>query len=409
MVERSNQVLLWDIENRLASVSENGTTTATFVCDGDGKRVKKTEGGQTILYVNQFYEVNLTSGNVTSSYYLGGKLIATLEQGVSENGTLRYVHQDSLSSTSLMTDSVGAQIDTTVKYLPFGEVRITVDIPTDKLFTGQRLDGTGLYYYSARYYDATIGRFISPDTVVQSPADPQCFNRYSYCLNNPLRYVDPTGQIVCIKDNDQELQASWDLFASIFPDIAQLLLDSDITYTFQWGDAAGALATTDVTGKKEGVVTDVSITLDKGRINPSREGIIGIGSVMSHEIVHCLVYNFTHKEGYDSQYEEAVAMTFQDKFNGITGYKPSHRWYDAPGWPWCWLTGGTGPERGQKIVNQVKKYVLLSREETSALRGSLTTAFSNTTYENYPWFDYFSMTNTDYWALWNKILDTLKI
>ena len=60
-------------------------------------------------------------------------------------------------------------------------------------FTGQRLDATGLYYYNARYYDATIGRFISPDTVIQNPANPQTLNRYSYCVNNPLNRTDPTG------------------------------------------------------------------------------------------------------------------------------------------------------------------------------------------------------------------------
>jgi hypothetical protein len=43
-------------------------------------------------------------------------------------------------------------------------------------------------------YDPTIGRFISPDTVIPNPANPQCFNRYSYCLNNPLKYTDPSGQ-----------------------------------------------------------------------------------------------------------------------------------------------------------------------------------------------------------------------
>jgi RHS repeat-associated protein len=66
-------------------------------------------------------------------------------------------------------------------------------MPTDKKFTGQRLDSTGLYYYNARYYDPVIGRFISPDTIVPNPANPQSLNRYSYCLNNPLRYSDPTG------------------------------------------------------------------------------------------------------------------------------------------------------------------------------------------------------------------------
>jgi RHS repeat-associated protein len=59
--------------------------------------------------------------------------------------------------------------------------------------TGQRQDGTGLYYYGARYYGPEIGRFISPDTMVSNPTNPQSLNRYSYCLNNPLKYIDPSG------------------------------------------------------------------------------------------------------------------------------------------------------------------------------------------------------------------------
>jgi RHS repeat-associated protein len=92
-----------------------------------------------------------------------------------------------------MVDSAGTSIGTT-KYYPFGGARMSTGaIPTDKKFTGQRLDSTGLYYYNARYYDPVIGRFISSDTVVPDPKNPQCLNRYSYCLNNPLRYVDPSG------------------------------------------------------------------------------------------------------------------------------------------------------------------------------------------------------------------------
>jgi RHS repeat-associated protein len=82
-----------------------------------------------------------------------------------------------------------------MKYYPYGYCRNSAgDLGTDKLFTGQRLDDTGLYYYGARYYDPTIGRFISPDSIVPNPANPQCFNRYSYCLNNPLVYTDPSGR-----------------------------------------------------------------------------------------------------------------------------------------------------------------------------------------------------------------------
>ena len=64
-------------------------------------------------------------------------------------------------------------------------------------FTGQRLDAeTGLYYFNARYYDAAIGRFIQPDSYVQSPGNPQMLNRYSYALNNPVQFNDPSGHFI---------------------------------------------------------------------------------------------------------------------------------------------------------------------------------------------------------------------
>jgi hypothetical protein len=50
-----------------------------------------------------------------------------------------------------------------------------------------------LYDYGARFYSPLLGRFISPDSVVQNPSDPQTLNRYSYTRNNPLRYTDPSG------------------------------------------------------------------------------------------------------------------------------------------------------------------------------------------------------------------------
>jgi RHS repeat-associated protein len=52
---------------------------------------------------------------------------------------------------------------------------------------------SGLYYYGGRYYDPELGRFISPDPFVPEPSDPQSLNRYSYVLNNPVNYIDPTG------------------------------------------------------------------------------------------------------------------------------------------------------------------------------------------------------------------------
>jgi hypothetical protein len=56
-----------------------------------------------------------------------------------------------------------------------------------------------LYDYNARYYDPTIGRFVSADSIVPQATNPQALNRYSYVVNNPLKYTDPTGHcfIVC--------------------------------------------------------------------------------------------------------------------------------------------------------------------------------------------------------------------
>jgi len=90
-----------------------------------------------------------------------------------------------------MSTSTGT-LDSSISFFPFGLTR-TGTVNTDKKFTGQRLDSTGLYYYNARYYDPQIGRFISPDSTGQRLNNPQTLNRYSYCSNNPLKYTDPTG------------------------------------------------------------------------------------------------------------------------------------------------------------------------------------------------------------------------
>ncbi len=155
--------------------------------------MKKTEGGETTVFVNGYYQKNVTTGTVTKYYYLGGRMVA-----VKEGATLRYVHQDHLGSSSVATGSAGSTVGTQ-KYKPFGETRSSSgSFGTDKKFTGQRLDGTGLYFYNARYYDVALGRFVSADTIVPSMVNPQALNRYAYVLNNPLRFTDPTGHSISI-------------------------------------------------------------------------------------------------------------------------------------------------------------------------------------------------------------------
>ena len=84
-----------------------------------------------------------------------------------------------------------------LRYKPYGETRYIWGVtPTDRRYTGQRWEaGLGLYDYGARYYDPLLARFISADTIVPSPGNPQALNRYAYVNNNPLTHIDADGHL----------------------------------------------------------------------------------------------------------------------------------------------------------------------------------------------------------------------
>lgn len=115
---------------------------------------------------------------------------------------LKNANTDHLSGSNIDTDETGKVVEM-ADYYPFGALRLdhtTTAYRNPYKFTGKELDGdSGLYYYSARYYNAEIGRFISQDPWEGDLKDPQSLNRYSYVRNNPLRYIDPTGQFVVDK------------------------------------------------------------------------------------------------------------------------------------------------------------------------------------------------------------------
>jgi RHS repeat-associated protein len=115
------------------------------------------------------------------------------------NGVLTYLHGDHLGSTSLVTNDAGGFV-ARVLYYPYGEERyVEGTLTTDYGFTGQRRDSyTQLIQMGDRWYDAQLGRWISADTIVPEPGNPQSLNRFSYVDNNPLKYIDPSGHYKCI-------------------------------------------------------------------------------------------------------------------------------------------------------------------------------------------------------------------
>ena len=143
-------------------------------------------------------------GKVLHHVYAGGQQVCSFETnstlfgGSDTNRVAYYYHEDDLNSSTALSSggTTGTQIEVDA-YYPFGRVMTAspqASFKVSRQFTGQiKDDDTGLYYYNARYYDPELGRFIQPDTEIPDLSNPQSYNRYSYCVNNPLRYTDPTG------------------------------------------------------------------------------------------------------------------------------------------------------------------------------------------------------------------------
>ncbi|MDT8446659.1 MAG: RHS repeat-associated core domain-containing protein, partial [bacterium] len=114
-----------------------------------------------------------------------------------------FFHPNHIQTATLITDSEG-QVAARIRHLPYGEVDVQSTLDHRKAakqyasFTGQELDeSTGLIYYNARYYDPSLGRFISPDTLIDGDGTGAVhFNRYAYVRNNPTNFTDPTGHAV---------------------------------------------------------------------------------------------------------------------------------------------------------------------------------------------------------------------
>ena len=109
---------------------------------------------------------------------------------------VEYYHGDHLGSTSVMTNAAGELVRLET-YQAYGQSEYQFDrskFEPSHRYTDQVYDQElGLYYYNARYYDSELARFVQADSIIPDASDPQSYNRYSYVLNNPLKFVDPTG------------------------------------------------------------------------------------------------------------------------------------------------------------------------------------------------------------------------
>lgn len=107
--------------------------------------------------------------------------------------TVSYVHTDALGSIAAVTDQSRNVIERR-EYEPFG-MQLTPAVNDGPGYTGHVQDeATGLTYMQQRYFDPTIGRFLSVDPVGPLSNPINHFNRYRYAINNPYRFIDPDGR-----------------------------------------------------------------------------------------------------------------------------------------------------------------------------------------------------------------------
>lgn len=167
-------------------VNETGTKTTRYIAGGALEIV--TGGGQTIYKTTVGVAV----------------IIDTI--GSQSTTETRYLLKDHLGSTDVILDANGAVIDR-MSFDAWGkrrEVQWAAFLPVPaslwqtqlitRGFTGhEQLDQVGLVHMNGRVYDPELGRFLSADPFIQDVTNGQALNRYSYVLNNPLSFTDPSG------------------------------------------------------------------------------------------------------------------------------------------------------------------------------------------------------------------------
>lgn len=189
----------YNVWNRVSKIKDTASGyELQFEYDEDGNRIwsKLTKNGVWIREIEYAGNVEHIMTNTSDDYftYLGDNLVCHGNDFTSE---ILYLCTDHLGSIVKIVDEQGNACFE-AKYDAWGNQKIIKnDIGFIRGYTGhEEMTDFGLINMNARLYDPLLGRFISADDYVQMPENSQNFNRYAYCVNNPLKYSDPSGNFV---------------------------------------------------------------------------------------------------------------------------------------------------------------------------------------------------------------------
>ena len=208
-LSRTNLSVTYNSVRLPVEITESGKTY-TLTYGAENHRIKSLykENNTTVFtkYYSGPYEEIQKGSTTRKNYYIyvGGEIVAVYTEGASDAG-MYYFHTDHLGSPWLITNASGNEVQR-MNFNAWGRRRDAMnwnnytDLPEmkfDRGFTGhEHLDMFGLINMNARLYDPVLGRFLSPDPIVQVPDFTQAYNGYAYAMNNPLSYKDPTGEFL---------------------------------------------------------------------------------------------------------------------------------------------------------------------------------------------------------------------
>ncbi len=194
-------------DNLLSVTRDNDFANIEYGCDNNRICMKTCVDGnvKTKIYVGDC-EIVEEDGEKTIYTYIDGPggvfAVCTIDDN--DVKSYHYVHKDNLGSWNVITDEQ-AEIIQEVSFDAWGNIRNFDDwtageeknvLLYDRGYTGhEHLLDFGLINMNGRFYDPLLSMMLSPDNYIQMPQMSQSFNRYSYCMNNPLRYNDPSGEI----------------------------------------------------------------------------------------------------------------------------------------------------------------------------------------------------------------------
>ena len=184
---------VWDARNRLASISMPGGQKTTFLYDFLGNLIQQSDAGPTLNLTQSFVLDDLTNvayisrSNGDSVSVLVGRTIDQDLAVTHASGQVEYKLGDAINSTQATVDQNGKLVSS-FAYEPFGATTATSTYPFQ--FTGRVPATAGLYYYRARFYCPSVGRFVSEDPLGLTGQDSLL---YKYAGNSPVQRTDPTG------------------------------------------------------------------------------------------------------------------------------------------------------------------------------------------------------------------------